>query len=86
MSGRERGVGGGVRRTGRFAPGLSNAEEGIGGTGGTETVSRRGGGGERERERECGTAIEEVRRWLRRGVLGVDGVEPEEEEEDGVCD
>ena len=53
MSGRERGVGGGVRRTGRFAPGLSNAEEGIGGTGGTETVSRRGGGGEREREREC---------------------------------
>ena len=38
--GREReGVAGGVRTTERFAPGLLKADEGMGGTGGIDTVS-----------------------------------------------
>ena len=38
--GREReGVAGGVRTTDRFAPGLLKADEGMGGTGGIDTVS-----------------------------------------------
>ena len=70
----------GLRTTARFAPGLSNAEEGIGGTGGTDAERRRGGGGERERAR-CTRTTEGVRRCVRRGVPGVAGLEAEEEGE-----
>ena len=57
------GVAGGVRSVERFAPGLSKAEEGIGGTGGIETESCWGGGGECERARSrCARDTEGVRR------------------------
>ena len=57
------GVAGGVRSVERFAPGLSKAEEGIGGTGGIETESCWGGGGECERARSrCERDTEGVRR------------------------
>lgn len=66
---REDGVEGGERSTGRFAPGVSKAEEGMGGTGGGAFGDWGGGGGEWERVRRV-YAIEGERRCERlRGVL-----------------
>lgn len=69
------GVAGGVRSTGRLAPGVSKAEEGIGGTGGGACGDWGGGGGEWERVRRL-YATEGERRCERlRGVLDEENVE-----------
>ena len=65
-----------MRRTGRFALAFSKMDEGIGGTGGIDTVNCCGGGGERARARAA-SELEDVRRCKRlcdalRGVLGAE--------------
>ena len=84
-----RGVGGGVRRTGRFALAFSKMDDGIGGTGGIDTVNCCGGGGERERARAA-SELEDVRRCKRlcdalRGVLGGEDGKKGKPSESSVC-